>query len=138
MTGRGGKRSTSWKPGQSGNPRGRPPKTRALTEILKRAGSSTMEYEGKRISGKRLMAMLLWQVVKTGTVTMPDGTVIKADFDDWFSVVKFIYQHVDGPPPKVVDLNADIKAHVQSLDLTRFDDAELDTLAQLARRIKAD
>jgi Family of unknown function (DUF5681) len=37
---RGGKRSTSFKPGQSGNPRGRPRKSRAI--LLKRA----LEEEG--------------------------------------------------------------------------------------------
>ena len=35
--------------GQTGNPNGRPPKSRALTEILEAAGGKTIEYQGKSV-----------------------------------------------------------------------------------------
>jgi len=38
---RGGKRSTSWKPGQSGNPKGSPKRGESWAEIIKRYGEMT-------------------------------------------------------------------------------------------------
>ena len=39
--GRGGKRSTSWRPGQSGNPAGSPKRGESWAEIIKRIGDMT-------------------------------------------------------------------------------------------------
>jgi len=102
-------RPTAWKPGQSGNPKGRPPKSRALTELLEKAGGKTVEYGGKRISGRRLLARLIWQAVTTGEVVLPgvdaDGNALKLVFGpaDWFDAVKWLYTHMDGPAPKAGD-----------------------------------
>ena len=87
--------STTWKKGQSGNPNGRP--KRALAEILRKKGAGWMEYDGKRISRKHLVAQLLWQGAATGWVEFPDGHKIGAEFSDWMQLVKFIYTHIDGP-----------------------------------------
>lgn len=95
----------AYKPGESGNPKGRPPKGRALTEILARGGSAAVEYEGKRLSGKRLVARLLWDIAKFGKCILPgDGKVIEVDADGWFDVVKFLYAQIDGPPKHDVSL----------------------------------
>lgn len=91
-------RPGTWKKGESGNPNGRPPKNRALSEILERAGSQTLERDGKRLSGKRLIAVLLWELATTGTCTLPNGTVYTVDGAGWFDVVKFLYAQIDGPP----------------------------------------
>ena len=96
----------AWKPGQTGNPNGRPIKDRALTTILERAGSQTVEIDGKRISGKHLIAHLLWEIVTTGKATMPDGTVMVVSPGDWFDIVKFIYTQVDGPVKQEVDVTS--------------------------------
>ena len=93
-----------WVKGQSGNPAGRKPKQRALTEILARAGSMSMEVDGKRISGRRLMARHLWEIANTGRTTLADGREIIAGPQAWLDVVKFLYAQVDGPPPKELNV----------------------------------
>lgn len=87
-----------WQKGQSGNPSGRKPKGRALTEILERAGAATVEIDGKKISGKRAVAQMLWEVATTGKATFPSGVVLQVAPQDWLAIVKFLYQHIDGPP----------------------------------------
>lgn len=88
--------------GKSGNPRGRPQKTRALTTILERAGNEKLDNGTAR---KKLLADLLWQAAATGQVTFPDGMVKVLDMQDWTGVVKFIYQHIDGPPKSEVEVS---------------------------------
>ena len=92
-----------------GNPNGRPPKNRALTEILTRAGSKTLEVAGKRISGKRLMACLAWQIATTGKATFPNGTVLEASPRDVMDIWKWLYTHIDGPPRTELDVTTDGK-----------------------------
>ena len=95
-----------FKPGQSGNPKGRPRKERALTDLLERAGSSMLEIDGKRVSGKRYLADMVWQVVMTGQAKLPDGKVVQMSPQDWKDFVKWIYAHIDGPPTLSVDLTS--------------------------------
>jgi hypothetical protein len=103
---------TSWQPGESGNPNGRPPKSRALTEILEKKFNKTYDViqpDGttKRRSGKHIIAEMLVNIAVFGKTTTPEGGVIHIDgFSDWQAVVKFIYQHVDGPPRLDVDVTS--------------------------------
>jgi len=71
--------------------------------MLERAGSKTVEIDGKRISGKRFMAQALFEIVTTGRTRLADGRELVAGPNAWFDIVKFIYAQIDGPPPK--DLN---------------------------------
>lgn len=89
--------------GKSNNPKGRPPKGRALTEILERAGSKTVEVDGKKVSGKHLAARMAWELVTTGLTRFPDGRELKADFREWFEAVKWIYSQIDGPPKQELE-----------------------------------
>lgn len=99
-------RGKPFPPGVSGNPAGRPPKERALTTILETAGNSTLTTsEGKHVARKRITAGLLWELASTGRATFPDGTVLEADPADWLAAVKWLYQHIDGPPKQAMELS---------------------------------
>ena len=98
--------------GKSGNPKGRPPKHRALTEILEKAGRKTItDVDGKRRAGNRVVARLLWEIATTGQCAMPDGkggskTLQPQKTDQWFEIVKWIYRQVDGGAPKQLDVQS--------------------------------
>lgn len=89
--------------GRSGNPKGRPPKHRELAAILARAGSKVRDVDDERISGKRLVARMLWDVATTGVTVLPDGRPLIAGPDTWLDVVKFIHSHIDGAAPQAME-----------------------------------
>lgn len=85
--------------GQSGNPRGRPRKNRALSELLEKTGNKTLvDTDGKRRAGKRVLSRSVWELVTTGETELPGGKILKVSPGDWLGLVKWIYQHIDGPP----------------------------------------
>jgi len=97
-----------FKPGQSGNPNGRPPKSRALTEILEAAGNKTVKREGQSgIARKRLLADLMWQLVAEGQAILPNGKALIPEPKDWLETLKWIYKHIDGPPQTNIDMTSD-------------------------------
>lgn len=68
---------TKWKPGQSGNPNGRPPKEQSLTDILR----SKVDAEE--------MAELMIGLAREGDL----------------AAIKAVYDRVDGKPRESVDMN---------------------------------
>lgn len=104
-TGKGG-----WRAGQSGNPRGRPPKARALTAILERAGGKTITIRladggERKLSGRRFIAQALWELATTGKVTLPSGVSWVVEPQDWLETVKWLYAHIDGPAKQAMELS---------------------------------
>jgi len=94
--------------GQSGNPNGRPPKNRALTDLLEAAGNTTVEdADGKRKARKRVVASLAWELLTTGKAELPSGDTLKLAPQDWVGLYKWIYQHIDGPPKTYMDITSD-------------------------------
>jgi len=131
----GGKTSTSWEKGQSGNPKGRPPKSRALTALLEKAGSKTIDVNGKRVAGKRWLAQAVWEGVTTGAVEFPNEDdkpkTLELGPQDWLALMKWVYQHIDGPPKNQLELTGEGGGAIK-----HEHKMTADTLAEAQRRVQ--
>lgn len=84
--------------GRTNNPNGRPPKSKALTTMLDRALSRTLDLNGKRTSGKRVLAKLVADVLTTGRLTFPGDTESSViSIKDWLEFVKWFYNYAEPP-----------------------------------------
>lgn len=117
-----------WEKGQSGNKKGRPPKSRALTALLERAGKK--KTAGGKTS-KQEMADRIWEALATGMITypsfteqvvrdvvQPDGkkTAVTVEVErtprifleapDFIALAKLVLSQIDGPPPAAVDVTS--------------------------------
>lgn len=84
-----------WKPGQSGNPKGRKPKGRALTEILKLKGEGLVSVGGEEISAQDALAEAVWQFVTRGEVWLSGKKLSAQNVTEWANVVKWLYTHIE-------------------------------------------
>ena len=81
---------TPFKKGQSGNPRGRPPKEYCLTDILKEQGNlEDVETKEGKIARKEAIARKLWSMAMDGDV----------------QALKYLYDRVDGKPLQQIEAN---------------------------------
>lgn len=98
------KSKTSFKAGASGNPAGRPPKSRALTEILLAAGKTKCsDGNGRQIERKKLLAEMIWQLAVAGEVTFYAGNrafganrTFEMPAASWLEVAKWLFDQIDG------------------------------------------
>lgn len=86
-----------FQPGQSGNPSGRPPKSRALSDLLAKALSASVPTDGGRVAGKRLLAKLVAEGITTGKVTFPGEEKSILGIKDWIEFVKWAYGYLEPP-----------------------------------------
>ena len=110
-----------WEPGESGNPNGRPPNSRALSAILRSRGSEPFVIGEDGLTRQEAIAEAIWKLVLTGEVYL-SGTLIRVkDVNEWLQVVKWVYSTVDLPKPgdppeetvvRVVRVDRQPKPHV--------------------------
>ncbi|MDR1278802.1 MAG: hypothetical protein LBK02_08625 [Treponema sp.] len=77
-----GKRGRPFAKGESGNPKGRPPKGESLTEVLK----AVMGEEGKVLAAEKLLTMALG----------------KGRQKPYFPALKYLFDRTDGEPIKAI------------------------------------
>src|SRR5688572_10143304 len=96
--------STSFKKGQSGNPKGRPPKSRALTALLEKAGKAKMPSKPGEpaVPRNQFFAEKVWEGLTTGSIQF-EGWVIPLYPADYIALAKLVLGQIDGPPPAAVD-----------------------------------
>ena len=77
--------------GSHNNPNGRPPKSRALTDALTLALKRMVEYpDGKKVSGKKVLAELVTGVLTTGRIKFPHDTEESiVSVKDWMEFAKW-------------------------------------------------
>lgn len=91
----------AFKKGESGNPSGRPPKSRALSDMLEKTLAKTIPTSEGKISGKRVLASLVVEGITTGKVTFPgEDQPSTISVKDWIEFVKWAYQYLEPPITK--------------------------------------
>jgi hypothetical protein len=100
MANRGG--IGGWQAGASGNPNGRPPSSRALTQILERAGGRRLEGpDGKARAARELVARHAWERAATGKTELPGGRILEVeDVREWLAVVSWLFDRAEGKPKR--------------------------------------
>src|SRR5687768_4650318 len=101
-----------WKQGQSGNPNGRKPKGRALTEMLRLKGDEFISIGSEPITGQEALAKAVWQFVTTGEVWLRGKKLEAQNVGEWASVVKWLYLHVEPPHLREAEDEAELIVRV--------------------------
>jgi len=78
-----------WEPGRSGNPNGRPKKTRCLTHALTEYGKRIVDApEGQKATLQELLVKTLWNLALGGDLM----------------AIKYIFDRIDGKPVETMIL----------------------------------
>lgn len=81
-----------FKPGESGNPSGRPKRGETMTDILRSLGEiEDVRHEGKMIARRVAVGHRVWQLALRGDVT----------------AFKYIYDRLDGKPMQEIKVSGD-------------------------------
>lgn len=73
---------------------------------MERAGNKGIDgLDGKRITRKRLLADMLWQLATTGEAVFPNNQKLQIAAREWIDIVKLIYGQIDGPPKQTFEVN---------------------------------
>ena len=99
-----------WKPGQSGNPKGRPRKKRALAELLRAKGEEAIAIGSMEMSGQDALAIAIWQVAITGEVWLGGRRLEVQSVTEWASVVKWLIDTIE--PATTIEPESDVVVRV--------------------------
>lgn len=100
-------------PGRTNNPNGRPPRNRSLSLILETALEKTFELDGKKISGKRIIAAMVSRAAVTGRVRFPGDTEDSViSVKDWIGLVQWVYERIDGKPKQPISGDGEVPLKV--------------------------
>lgn len=83
--------------GKSGNPKGRPPKSRTLARALEMELDQDYVVGGEVLRGHRALARIICRALLTGEVRLNGETLRAESFSEWMHCAKWVYAHVDGP-----------------------------------------
>jgi hypothetical protein len=109
-----------WKPGQSGNPKGRKPQKRTLTEMLRLKGEAVIIVGGEPISAQEALAKAVWQFVTTGEVWLMGKKLEAQNVNEWASVVKWLYTHIE--PARLQEAEGEPELVVQVVRVDKMED----------------
>jgi hypothetical protein len=101
-----------WLPGQSGNPRGRPPGGQPLTELLRLRGEKLVMVGSEEMSAREALAESVWQFVNTGQVRLGRRTLKADSASEWADVVKWLYNYVEPPRRRTIEHEAEVTVRV--------------------------
>lgn len=106
-------------PGSNANPKGPGKKGTSLTDILRATGNKKRRVRGMTVTGRKLLANLIWQAATEGEVKFPKGRVLKVkNLKDWHTIVSWLYDRVDGKPTEHTVIE-DPQAEITAEDLTQ-------------------
>jgi hypothetical protein len=101
--------SGSWRPGESGNPHGRPLKSRALSTLLERADGRRLEGpDGKTRAVREMVARCAWELAGSGRTELASlpglglgGRILEVeDVREWLAVVSWLFDRAEGKPKR--------------------------------------
>jgi len=101
-----------WQAGQSGNRRGRPPASRAISEMLRLKGEETVVVGGQALSAQEALAEAIWRFVLKGDVMLGKKHLKAESVGDWVQAVKWLYTYVDPPRAAATDVEPEVVVRV--------------------------
>jgi len=80
---------------------------RRLAAFLSKAGEEQITVNGIHLSKQEALAHLMWNLLITGEIVFPDGRLLFVEeVEQWVSVAKFVFTHLDGPAVGLADSRA--------------------------------
>lgn len=93
--------------GKTNNPAGRPPKSKALSELLRKDLNRTYPTgEGKKTAAKRIITKRVIDALVTGKWKLADGTFTYLSFGETAELIKWVFLRVDGQPQAAIDVTS--------------------------------
>ena len=103
---------TQWKPGQSGNPKGRPKHVKTLTEMLRASGEALVLVGDRQLEARDALEQAVWQFALNGEVSLMGKHLEAHSVGEWASVVKWLYEQVEPGNRGMSEAETELVVHV--------------------------